>query len=411
MGGAALVPYRLFTRIQEKNPEINVTFLVMRKTSTDSRVIQLLPKFLLMIERIINKFFNFLGLQYFFLPFSTVSLLYHAITLKPDVISLQNIHGGYFWLPLLWIFGKLFPVVWTVHDVWPVHRNSAFFIGYDHWKKMKPFPKEKDYYPQIGFNTGSLLLKYKQLLYKFSDFSVITPSRWLKDIMQASPLMKSKSISHIYNGVDLTIWQSQQNSSKSILRKHNGVPENEKVIVFIAAFLDIPLKGMKELITVLALLDEKIAEPITVLCIGAAPQNAFPAFSHIKVKETGYISDQAKIRDYFALSDLFLYPSKAESLGMVLVESIASGTPVITFDIGGCPEVVRNGVNGYTIPPFDTTAFAERTIELLNNPSLLASMSKAGKRIAQQDFNLDTMADNYLELINQTIERYGKKTH
>lgn len=408
-GGAAIVPWRLWDYIGKHDSSINVHFLVSRKYSTSDKVSVILPRLLFYTERIINKVTDFLGLQYFFLPFSTVSIVWHVAKFKPDLIHLNNIHGGYFWLPLLRFLGKKYPILWTAHDVWPVHRNSAFFVGYENWKLKKVFPGEKNYYPKIALDTGELLLHYKSFVYKNSLFTVVTPSRWLKkDILEVSPLMKDKEIYHIYNGIDVATYRNHL--SKSELREAYHIPVNEKVLIFVAAFLDVPLKGMKELIETLRIMDAKTSEKVHLICVGDSTPEMFPKINNIMLHQTGYISDPMEIRDYFALSDLFLYTSKAESLGMVVIESIASGTPAIVFDVGGCPEIIEDGKNGYVIPAFDVDLFANKAMTLLNDPIKLAEFSKNGQEIAAQKFSIEKMAKEYLALCSKMLKQHGKNT-
>jgi len=405
-GGAALIPYNVFTRISNKYKTISVRFLVQRKTSSDPHVVAILPRWLRLIERLTNMITNYLGLQYIFLPLSTLSILYNVFKKKPDIILLQNIHGGYFWLPLLSILSKYFPIIWTAHDVWPIHRNSAFYIGYMNWIIPEPFPQENHYYPSIGLNTRRFLLNYKRFIYKHSQFSIVAPSKWLQDMMLKSPLTKEKQIYHILNGINIKDYNKAK--SQKTLRKQYQLPEKEKILIFIAAFLDVELKGTKELIKSLNIIDKSINEKYHLICIGEDKNRFLPNFKNIKIHYTGYIEDPMIIRDYFALSDLFLYPSKSDNLPTVLIESIASGTPAIVYDIGGCPEIIQNNKNGIVIPPFNTKQFAMETLSILSSPTKLQYLRSNCKPIAKNLFDIKDMENKYLNLIYDTIKEYGK---
>jgi glycosyltransferase involved in cell wall biosynthesis len=93
---------------------------------------------------------------------------------------------------------------------------------------------------------------------------------------------------------------------------------------------------------------------------------------------------------------------------MVVIESIASGTPALVFNVGGCPEIIEDGKNGYVIPAFDVALFAQKAIGLLQNPQLLNTFAKNGEQIAAQKFSLGLMAHDYLAFCSKMLKQYGK---
>src|SRR5438046_2584007 len=88
------------------------------------------------------------------------------------------------------------------------------------------------------------------------------------------------------------------------------------------------------------------------IIVGAGELDVLQDLSNFIVHKTGYVSAEDEMAGYFSASDLFLYPTKADTLSTVLIESIACGTPCITFDIGGSAEIVLHGETGIVIEPF-----------------------------------------------------------
>jgi glycosyltransferase involved in cell wall biosynthesis len=89
---------------------------------------------------------------------------------------------------------------------------------------------------------------------------------------------------------------------------------------------------------------------------------------------------------------------KAELLGLTLLEAMACGTPVICTDVGGMPEIVRDGVTGYVVPPGDRTALAEKVDVLLNDDRVWNEMSSAAIEDVAKRFRWSNIARRCLDL-------------
>jgi len=104
------------------------------------------------------------------------------------------------------------------------------------------------------------------------------------------------------------------------------------------------------------------------------------------------------LNKYYAAADLFAFHTLYEGLGIVLLEAIASGKPVVTTIAGGTVDIVKNGVNGLLVPPKDSHAFADAILKLLANPGLMKEMGEAGRRVAECEFNWTLIADRYISV-------------
>lgn len=112
-----------------------------------------------------------------------------------------------------------------------------------------------------------------------------------------------------------------------------------------------------------------------------------------RVRLAGWISGQAKL-DMLAAARLVVVPSRAETFGMVAVEALASGTPVIAFDIPCLREVVAPGC-GWVVPPFDVNRLAEEIVQRYDDYPVLTAAGAAGRRFAS-DFSWDVLASRQL---------------
>jgi glycosyltransferase involved in cell wall biosynthesis len=124
---------------------------------------------------------------------------------------------------------------------------------------------------------------------------------------------------------------------------------------------------------------------------------------------TGHVS-QAKAREWFARSSVFVLPSIEDGFGLVLAEAQACGLPVIATENSGGPDVIREGENGYVVPIRNPPAIAERLVWLSENSDQLRAMGAAAlSRVAEfrgWDNFADTMVSRYHALLNPSEDEF-----
>jgi len=251
--------------------------------------------------------------------------------------------------------------------------------------------------PSIGINTGAFLLKLKRKIYNQSDITIVTPSLWLKKLADQSPVFEGKKIIHIYNGVEEAVFFKK---NKQTSRLALGLPTDVKTIMFSAESISIKnaWKGGGMLLEILKKINELTKKKINLLVLGHGEMKELDLLKNFKVFHQGYVSSAEVMNNCLNAADVFIYPTKADNLPNVLVESISCGTPCVTFDIGGCSEIIKDGKNGYIIKPFNFNEFAIKAIELLNNEDKLSTFSSNCIDIAKEKFRLKDMADDYFDL-------------
>jgi glycosyltransferase involved in cell wall biosynthesis/GT2 family glycosyltransferase len=132
---------------------------------------------------------------------------------------------------------------------------------------------------------------------------------------------------------------------------------------------------------------------------------------HSNVKFIGYIEDR-KLKNYYKDCNLFVAPSLYESFGLIFLEAMGWGKPVIGCDIGGIPEIVKDGMNGILIKPDDEKSLAEAIIRLLTDRDLRSKMGASGRRKVEDEFSVDKMSEYthaiYRDVINHSKNIYSK---
>jgi len=99
----------------------------------------------------------------------------------------------------------------------------------------------------------------------------------------------------------------------------------------------------------------------------------------------------ADLHKYLSATDIFVLPSRSEGFSNALIEAMAASLPIVATDVGGNAEAVKNGVNGFLIPPEDPVALSEAITLVLSDPTLAKTMGTAGKAIAAAQFTTEAM--------------------
>lgn len=111
-----------------------------------------------------------------------------------------------------------------------------------------------------------------------------------------------------------------------------------------------------------------------------------------------------RVASLLARADLFLLPSSAESFGLVALEAMASGVPVIASDVGGIPEVIEHGRTGYLAPVGDVDAMSTYAIDLLQNEAKHHQFSTEAQKQARQRFDYRLIVPQYEQLYEDTLQ-------
>jgi len=121
-----------------------------------------------------------------------------------------------------------------------------------------------------------------------------------------------------------------------------------------------------------------------------------------KVKFHDNVSD-SELHQYFSNADIFIMPSIWEGYGMAIIEAQYNGLPVIASEIGGIVEIIKDGVNGYLVPPKNINMLANRIKQLLEDSELRYSMGKMGKNMIDKDYNWEKAGELFHAIIDNKL--------
>ena len=162
-------------------------------------------------------------------------------------------------------------------------------------------------------------------------------------------------------------------------------PNGEPILMHLSNFR--PVKRVTDAVEIFALVREKM--PAKLVLIGDGPDHG--AVEHLVrqkklVSDVFFLGKQAHVQELLGLADLFLLPSDLESFGLAALEAMACEVPVIATNVGGVPEVVTHGVDGYLVAPRDVTAAAKFAIQILSRADRGREMGQQARVDARKKF-------------------------
>ena len=120
-----------------------------------------------------------------------------------------------------------------------------------------------------------------------------------------------------------------------------------------------------------------------------------------------FVGYQSDVAGYYRLFDTFLLPSVNEGTPVSAIESLASGTPVVANRVGGVPDVVRDGVDGFLVEPGDAEAAAERLATLAADPGLRAKLGESGRQRVLARYSVSRLVDDVDRLYRSLLTAKG----
>jgi glycosyltransferase involved in cell wall biosynthesis len=288
--------------------------------------------------------------------------------------------------------------------MWSFTGNASHTFGNESWKHLRNDRALTKIPPSIGINTGAWLLRQKKKIYGQANLTLVTPSYWLQGLARQSPVFEGKNIYQVFNGLDTSVFKP---GDKQAAKIKLGLPPDRKTILFSSHFLTVnnPWKGGTDLLEILRRLDALATERISFLALGEGrlDDHKTQSLGNLDIHYMGYVSSETTMADCLSAADIFIYPTRADNLPNVLVESIACGTPAISFDIGGCGEIITHHYNGLLIRPFDHEAFAASIWALLEDGQKRASFGINGVTRAKENFQLSSMAGQYYTIFQKIL--------
>jgi glycosyltransferase involved in cell wall biosynthesis len=213
--------------------------------------------------------------------------------------------------------------------------------------------------------------------------------------------INAKKLITIHNGIDSEYAVSEKMTSG--LRKELDIPVDHSVICTITHMEE--HKGIKYLLESASLLLQS-RNDISFLLVGegALKEELKILCADLKIERNViFAGERNDIPEILSLTDIFVLPSLREGLSLTILEAMACGKPVIATNVGGIPEVVKDGVSGILVSPKDPEALHSAMNELLDNRKKLKKMGYNGKRVCNESFDSKTMIGKIEDLYDSIM--------
>ena len=324
---------------------------------------------------------------------STKKFLTQIEDLNPDIIHLHNIHGYYLNYKLLFDFlsNSGIPVVWTLHDCWPITGHCAYFdfVNCSKWETGCFNCPQKKVYPASWLCDRSEK-NYRQKKESFTlpeNITLVSVSNWLSNIINKSFLADKHHVL-IRNGINLDHFTNRESGFR------NKYQIQDKTIILGVASVWDQRKGLNDFIRLSNKLDKKSI--IVLVGLSKFQMMKLPP-NIIAIKRTENITGLAEI---YSAADVFFNPTWEDNYPTTNLEAIACGTPVITYNTGGSIESVSDST-GYIIEKGNLN-------ECLN---ALKDIREKGRsyfmttcrEYARNHFNQEVIFKQYIELYKKIL--------
>ena len=341
---------------------------------------------------------DYFSMQYLLYP-SSFRLQAHPWFRQSNIIQLYNIHGKFFSHSALPQLSRKLPIVWRLSDMWPMTGHCAYSYECERWKTgCGSCPLLHDE-PSLRSDRTAFLWRRKNSIYERSRIHIVAPSHWIEQLAQQSPLLKRFPIHWIPNGLDIQVFKPV---AKAAAREVLGLDKSARIILFSAVETTDSRKGGDLLKDTLDRLRDKTTATIQILVVGNRAtewRNILP----YPVTAIETLKDDRMLALAYSAADVFIYPTLAENLPNGVLESMACGTPVVAFRIGGVPDAVRPEETGYLAGYRDTQELAEGLRWVLEDEERRSRLSHACRSAVEVEYSADLQARRFESLYSEII--------
>lgn len=339
---------------------------------------------------------------------ATKRLLTYLDEIVPDIIHIHNLHGYYINIEMLFKYIKQrgIKVVWTLHDCWAFTGHCAYFsmCACEKWKTGCFRCEQTQTYPASWkVDASEWNWNKKKKIFTGIDCVIVVPSNWLKRQVEMS-FLKKYPTKVVYNAVNSMIFKpASQNDIDNIFRKYKL---NHKPIILGVASEWTKRKGLEDFIEL-----SKCNPDLQFVVVGLNNKQ----LKNIPVSLYGWKRTD-RIEELVALysaADLFFNPTYEDNFATVNIEALACGTPVLTYDSGGCAEIAKEHCekNIVNIIKKDKSDY----VDLKKVSKEIKKVVSDNKRFDYQvirsecikiasSFSLEIMTGEYLKLYKQIVE-------
>jgi len=311
-----------------------------------------------------------------------------------DVYNLHWING--FIDPLPFFRDTDQPIVWTLHDMNPFTGGCHYNVG------CRRFEDRCGRCPQLGSNRESDLSRtvwmrkreaYRDAL-DTGRVHIVALCEWMVEEVKSSALLGNAPVYIIPNGLDHRTFRPRETQG---IRSALQIPSGHRIILFVAQSARNHRKGFDLLAEALGALEE---DDVTLVSIGGREPDLETTLPHLHL---GSIESDVLLSVFYSFADLFVIPSRQDNLPNTVLESMACGTPVVGFDTGGIPDMVRPGETGWLAEVGNVRALREAIEQALADDAAREQRGQRCRAVVEDEYTLKHQACQYIRLYESLV--------
>jgi glycosyltransferase involved in cell wall biosynthesis len=401
-GGAARAAYKLHNGLLQLG--CNSLMMVADRTSDDPTVITFAPTMdltsrlrrRLRAEMLTRSFSRYLASRpEGYERFSDDRSLYGVALVRQlppcDVVNLHWIAGFVDYQAFFSTVPEHVPIFWRLSDMNALTGGCHFDHG------CGRHTAGCGACPQLG-STDARDLSHQIWHRKQAVFSRLEPerlhiialNRWMAKTVTQSPLLGKFPVTIVPNGIDTDVFAPRDTR---LARHVLGIPQDRQVVLFAADVVANRRKGFALLAQALNELHD--FQRLFLVSVGADTPRVQTDSPQLHL---GHVDNDRLLSLIYSAADIYMIPSLQDNQPNTALEAMACGTPVIGFDVGGIPDMIKPGITGLLVPAEDVMGLSAAITELLRCPERRAAMAADCRRIAVDEYAREIQVRRYLEL-------------
>lgn len=315
-----------------------------------------------------------------------------------DIIHIHWTESFYSFENYKWILSLGKKVVWTCHDSWIFTGGCCVKEGCEKYKEGCNQCK----YITGGGKKDISYWHYnkKKKLFCEQNITFIAPSEWM-DCNLKNSFLKEKDICKISNIPNYNIFYRK--TDEEIIKRFQDVKKDDTKIniLFGADSLEHSYKGTKDVIETLQLLyqqEDDIVNKVRICILGSGWAEC-EVINHYEHYYLGYIDNEYDMSCAYSLADILMFPSHDDNLPYMVIESLACGTPVLAYAIGGIPEIIEHKKSGYLVNEVSAEKFSEGLKWLMENQLDHSIVAKS----VRKRFDEKEIVEQHIQLYSELL--------
>ena len=330
-------------------------------------------------------------------------LLNHPSFKRADVVHYHLLHNNMISYAMFPELSSAKPSILTIHDPWLLTGHCIHPINCVKWERheCKDCP-HLDRVFSMNEDNASYMWELKKAVFANLDIDLVVASKWMYDMVRRSPITSHfKNVHLVPFGIDTSLFTTGRD--KAAIRLRHGIPQ-ENVALFFRSDPSL-FKGLAYIQEMLEQMQTSV--PITLLTVG---QSGVVQPGRYGIIEKGWVDDEELMADLYAASDIFLMPSVAEAFGVMAIEAMATGLPVVVFEGTALPDVTFAPDCGIVVENNCAIRFAKIVERLVEYPEERQKRGCLARTLAVENYDTSKHYQVMLELYKEVAGRKRKQT-